>query len=135
MRVMRDAQYCNLTRDMPDDNEKSDHFPLGLDLSCNTSTPSTDTRSTPAQSSTRPQLKYVESQADAYQQCMTAELLMHLVPLLTCTGLGAIDVDNVIAILITCTMQAAQQTLPEAQALCEKHFLRSPWFIQNVKLP
>ena len=34
---------------------------------------------------------------------------MHLVPLLT----GAIDVDNVVAILITCMVQAAQQSLPE----------------------
>ena len=50
----------------------------------------------------------VESQADAYQQCLTAEFLMHLVPLLT----GATDVDNVVAILATCIVQAAQQTLP-----------------------
>ena len=33
MRVMCDAQYCNLSRDMPYDREKSDHFPLQLDLS------------------------------------------------------------------------------------------------------
>ena len=32
MRVRRDAQYCNLSRDMPYDREKSDHFPLQLDL-------------------------------------------------------------------------------------------------------
>ena len=34
---------------------------------------------------------------------------MHLGSLLT----GAIDVDNVVAILIRCMVQAAQQTLPE----------------------
>ena len=34
MRVMCDAQYCNLSRDMPYDSEKPDHFPLQLDLSC-----------------------------------------------------------------------------------------------------
>ena len=49
-------------------------------------------------------LPYVESQADAYQQCLT---VMHLVPLLT----GTIDVDTVVAILITCMTKAAQQTL------------------------
>ena len=48
MRVMRDAQYCNLSCDMPHDSEKSDHFPLQLDLSCSMSTPSADARSTPS---------------------------------------------------------------------------------------
>ena len=44
---------------------------------------------------------------------------MHHVPLLT----GALDVDNVVAILIQCMVQAAQQTLPEvAQALWQQHF-------------
>ena len=57
---------------------------------------------------TCPQFKYVESQADAYRQCLTAELLMHLVPLLT----GTIGVDTVVAILITCMAQDAQQTVP-----------------------
>ena len=76
MRVMRDAQYCNLSCDMPHESEKSDHFPLQLDLSCSISTPSADASSTPSQSSTRPQFKYMDSQADAYQQCLTAELLM-----------------------------------------------------------
>ena len=38
MRVMRDAQYCNFSCDMPHDSEK-DHFPLQLDLSCSMSTP------------------------------------------------------------------------------------------------
>ena len=90
MRVMHDAQYCNLSCDMPHDSEESEHFPLQLDLSCSISTPSADACSTPPQSSTRPQFKYVDTQADAYQQCLTAELLMHVFPLLT----GAIDVDN-----------------------------------------
>ena len=69
---------------------KSDHFPLQLDLSCSISTPGADARSTPSQSSTRPRFKYVELQADSYQQCLIAELLMHLVPLT-----GAIDVDSI----------------------------------------
>ena len=42
---------------------------------------------------------------------MTAELLMHLVPLLT----GTIDLDTVVAILITCMTEAAQQPLPHKQ--------------------
>ena len=128
---MRDAQYCNLSRDTRYDREKSDHFPLEdlqLDLSCSISTSSADAHSTP--SDTRPQFKYVESQADAYQQCLTAELLMHLVPLLT----GAIDVDNVVAVLITCMVQAAQQTLPEK---CKRSgnntFPRNPWFDAECK--
>ena len=108
MRVICDAQYCDLSCDMPHDSEKSDHFPLQLDRSCSMSTPSADARSTLSQSSTCLQFKYVDSQADAYQQCLTAELLMYLVPLLT----GAIDVSNMVAILITCMVQAAQQTLP-----------------------
>ena len=73
MRVMRDAPYCNLTCDMPHDSKKLDHFPLGLDLSCNISTASADTRSTPSQSSTRPQFKYVDSQTDAYQQSLISD--------------------------------------------------------------
>ena len=67
MKVMRDAQYCNLSRDRPHDSEKSDHFPLQLDLSCSISTPSADACSTPSQPSTRPPFKYVATQADAYQ--------------------------------------------------------------------
>ena len=130
MRVMRDAQYCDVSRDMSYDREKSDHFPLQLDLSCSISTPSADAHSTPSQSNTRPQFKYVESQADAYQQCLTAELLMHLVPLLT----GAIDVDNVVAILITCMVQAAQQTLPEKRKRSVNNtFPRNPWFDAECK--
>ena len=38
MRVMRDAQYCNFSCDMPHDNEKLDHFPLQLDLLCTINT-------------------------------------------------------------------------------------------------
>ena len=130
MTVMRDAQYCNLSRDMPHDSEKSDHFPLQLDLSCSISTPSAGARSTPSQSSTRPQFKYVESQADAYQQCLTAELLMHLVPLLT----GAIDIDSVVAILIACMVRAAQQTLPEKRKRSDNNtFPRNPWFNAECK--
>ena len=61
----------------------------------------------------------VESQAESYQQCLTAELLVHLVPLLK----GAIDVDNVVAILIKCMVQAAQQTLPKKRKRSGKqHF-------------
>ena len=127
--MMCDAQYCNLSRDMthdmPHDSEKSDHFPLQLDLSCSISTPGANAYSTPSQSSTRPRFKYVESQADAYQQCLTAELLMHLVPLLT----GATDVDNVVAILIQCMVQAAQQPLPEKRKRSGNNtFPRNPWF-------
>jgi len=105
MKVMHDAQFCNLSCDVPHDGQKSDHFPLQLDLACTISTSSTNARSSPSQPSTCPQFKYVESQVDAYQQCLTAELLMHLVPLLT----GTIDVDTVVAILITCMTEAAQQ--------------------------
>ena len=72
----------------------------------------------------------MESQADAYQQCLTAELLKHLVPLLT----GAIDVDNVVAILITCMVQAAQQTLPEKRKRSGNNtFPRNPWFDAECK--
>ena len=42
MRVICDAQYCNLSRDMPYDSEKSDHFPFQLDLSCSITTPGAD---------------------------------------------------------------------------------------------
>ena len=137
MRVLCDAQYCNLSQDMPYDSEKSDHFPLQLDLSCvlmlhscSISTLGADACSTPSQSSTRPRFKYVESQADAYQQCLTAELLMHLVPLLT----GAIDVDNVVAILIRCMVQAAQQTLPEKRKRSGNNtFPRNPWLDAECK--
>ena len=130
MRVMCDAQYCNLSRDMPYDSEKLDHFPLQLDLSFSISTPGADARSTPSQSSTCPRFKYVESQADSYQQCLIAELLMHLVPLLT----GAIDVDNVVAMLIECMVQAAQQTLPEKRKRSgTNNFPRNPWFDAECK--
>ena len=37
-KVMRDAQYCNLSRNMPHDGQKSDHFQLQLDLACTIST-------------------------------------------------------------------------------------------------
>ena len=104
MQVMRDAQYCNRSCDVPHDGQKSDHFPLQLDLACTISSNSNNARSSPSQPSTCPLFKYVESQADAYQQCLT---VMHLVPLLT----GTIDVDTVVAILITCMTKAAQQTL------------------------
>ena len=121
-----------LSCDMPHDSEKPDHFPLQPDLSCSISTPSADARSTPSQSSTCPHFKYVDSQADAYQQCLTAELLMHLVPLLT----GAIGVDNVVAILITCMVQAAQQLcLRSASALETTLFQGILGLTQNVKLP
>ena len=108
MKAMHGAQYCNLSCDVPHDGQKSDHFPLQFDLAC---TISINARSSSAQSSTCPQFKYVESQADAYQQCLTAELIMHLVPLLS----GTVDVDTVVAILITCMTEAAQQTLPHKQ--------------------
>ena len=50
---------------------------------------------------------------------------MHLVPLLT----GALDVDNLVAILITCMVQAAQQTLPEKRKRFGNNtFPRNPWF-------
>ena len=133
-------RYCILPRDMPHDSEMLDHFPLGLDLLCNDniSTPSADmyTCSTPipSQSSFRPQFKYGGSQADAYQQRLTAVLPVHLVPLLT----GAVDVDNVVAILITCMMQAAQQSLPEQRKCSVKNFfckesLEGLGLTQNVK--
>ena len=55
---------------------------------------------------------------------------MHLVPLLT----GAIDVDNVVAILITCMVQAAQQTLPEKRKRSGNNtFPRNPWFDAECK--
>ena len=57
MRVMCDAQYCNLSSDMLHDSEKLGHFPLQLDLSCSICTPSADAPSTPSQSSTRLQFK------------------------------------------------------------------------------
>ncbi len=50
---------------------------------------------------------------------------MHLVPLLS----GTIDVDTVVAILITCMTEAAQQTLPHKQKRSVQHtFPRHPWF-------
>ena len=130
MRVMCDANYCNLSRDMPYDSEKSDHFPLQLDLSCSIRTPGADAGSIPSQFSTCPQFKYAESQADAYQQCLTAELLMHLVPLLT----AAIGVDKVVATVIQCMMQAAQQTLPGKRKRSGNNtFPRNPWFDAECK--
>ena len=125
MKVMHDPQYCNLSCDVPHDGQKSDHFPLQLDLACTISINNTNASSSSAQPSTCPQFRYVESQADAYQQCLTAELLMHLVPLLS----GTIDVDTVFAILITCMTEAAQQTLPHKQKRSVQHtFPRHPWF-------
>ena len=57
-------------------------------------------------------------------------MLMHLVPLLT----GAIDVDNVVAILTTCMVQAAQQTLPEKHERSGNNtFPRNPWFDAECK--
>ena len=132
MRVMRDAQYCNLSRDMPQDSEKSDHFPLQLDLSCDISIPSAGARSTSSQSSTRPQFKYVDLQAEAYQQCLTAELLMHLVPLLT----GAIDVDAVLPswLYAWCKLRS-RLCLKSASALDTTLFQGILGLTQNVKLP
>ena len=55
---------------------------------------------------------------------------MHLVPLLT----GAIDADNVVAMLITCMVQAAQQTLHEKRKRSVKStFSRKPWFDAECK--
>ena len=72
----------------------------------------------------------MESQADANQQHLTAELLTHLVPLLT----GAIDVNNVGAILIKCVAQAAQQTLPEKRKRSGINiFSRNLWFDAECK--
>ena len=130
MKVMRDAQYCNLSCDVPHDGQKSDHFPLQLDLACTISINNTNASSSSAQPSTCPQFKYVESQADAYQQCLTAELLMHLVPLLS----GTNDVDTVVASLITCITEAAQQTLPHKQKQSVQNtFPRNPWFDTECK--
>ena len=61
MKVMRDAQYCNLSCDVTHDGQKSDHFPLQLDLTCTVSTNSTNAHSSSSQPSTCPQFKYVES--------------------------------------------------------------------------
>ena len=55
---------------------------------------------------------------------------MHLVPLLT----GAVDVDNVIATLTTCMVQAAQQTLPKKRKRSVNNtFPRNPWFDAECK--
>ncbi len=55
---------------------------------------------------------------------------MHLVPLLT----GTIDVDTVVAILITCMTEAAQQTLPHKQKRSVQNtFPRNPWFDAECK--
>lgn len=55
---------------------------------------------------------------------------MHLVPLLT----GTIDVDTVVAILIACMTEAAQQTLPHKQKRSVQNtFLRNPWFDAECK--
>ena len=127
---MRDAQYCNLSCDVPHDGQKSDHFPLLLDLMCTISTNSTNAHSPSSQPSTYPQFKYVDSQADAFQQCLTTGLLVHLVPLLTAT----IDVDTVVAILITCMIEAAQQTLPHKQTRSVQNtFPRNSWFDAKCK--
>ena len=83
MKVFRDAQYCNLSCDVPLDSQKSDHFPVQLDLSCNVVTSSTRTGCVQAEANPCPQFKYVASRAEAYQQCLTEEVLLHLVPLLT----------------------------------------------------
>ena len=54
---------------------------------------------------------------------------MHLVPLT-----GAIDVENVVAILTTCMVQAAQQTLPEKRKHSVNNtILRNPWFDAEYK--
>ncbi len=55
---------------------------------------------------------------------------MHLVPSLT----GTIDVDTVVATLITCMTEAAQQTLPHKQKRSvQKTFPRNPWFDAECK--
>ena len=51
---------------------------------------------------------------------------MHHVPLLT----GTIDVDTVVAILIVCMTEAAQQTLPRKQS----DLFRTLGLMQNAKL-
>ncbi len=97
---------------------------------CTISTSSTSARSSPSQPSTCQKFKYVESQADAYQCCLTAELLLHLVPLLT----GTIGFDTVVAILITCMTEAAQQTLPYKQKRSVQNTVpRNPWFDADYK--
>ena len=124
---MRDAHYCNLSCDMPHDGY---HFPLQLDLACTLSTSGTNAHSSPSQPSTCPQFKYVESHADAYQKCLTAELLMNLVQLLT----GTIYVDTVVAILITCMTEVVQQTLPHKQKqYLQSTFPRNSWFDAECK--
>jgi len=80
-------------------------------------------------SPTPAQFKYVESQTDAYQQCLTAELLMHLVPLLT----GTTGVDNVDAILATCMTEAAQQISPCKQKQAVQNTLLRNWFDAGCK--
>ena len=83
-----------------------------------------------SRSSTHPRFKYVGSQADAYQQCLMAELLMHLVPLLT----AGIDVDNVVTILIKCMLNAAQHTLPKKHKRSGNNtFPMNPWFDAECK--
>ena len=57
---------------------------------------------------------------------------MHLVSLLT----GVIHVDNVVAILIKCIVQAAQQTLPEKRKRSVATLLQGILVLtQNIKLP
>ncbi len=130
MKMMHYAQFCNLSCVAPYDSQKSDHFPLQLDLACTAGTSSNNARSSPSQPSTCPQFKRIESLANAYQQYLTVDLLMHLVPLLT----GTIDVDTVVVILIMCMTEAAQQTLPHKQKTCiHIKFPRSP-LMQNAKL-
>lgn len=111
-------------------DNKSNRMTCSLDLACTFSMNSTNARSSSSQPSACLQFRYVDSQADAYQQCLTAELLMHLVPLLT----GTIDVDTVVAILIACMTEAAQQTLPHKQKRSVQNtFLRNPWFDAECK--
>ncbi len=55
---------------------------------------------------------------------------MHLVPLLT----GTVNVDTVVAILIACMTEAAQQTLPRKQKRSVQNtFPRNPWFDAECK--
>lgn len=132
MKALRDAQYCNLSCDVPLDSQKSDHFPVQLDPSCNVVASSTRTGSVQAETNPCPQLKYVASRAEAYQQCLTeSQLLLHLVPLLT----RDVDVDTVVAILITCMTAAAQQTLFKKLKRSNQNAPKeSLAFIQNAKL-
>ena len=109
MRVLQHTDYCNAFRASAWDRNKSEHYPLQLEIACTITADNAHTNKLASHAKQCLCLKYDVTQAEAHEQCLTAETQANVMPMLFQHG----DVDMIASSLIACMTHAADMTMPK----------------------